>query len=116
MLGIPPPATGRAVISNSVISTTSRSTIRRGSTDVTIDSLRAPGSITFANSVDYSFSGTGGIVGSGDINVTGSGNVALGNEGNNFTGTTTVNAGSNLRLAAASTGSINNSGTLSLGC
>lgn len=84
-------------------------------TSVTLDANRAPGSVTFANSTPYSFSGTGGIIGSGDISVTGSGDVALGNEGNNFSGTTTVNAGSSLRMATASTGSIVNSGTFSLG-
>ncbi|MCA9239777.1 MAG: autotransporter-associated beta strand repeat-containing protein, partial [Planctomycetales bacterium] len=83
--------------------------------DVTIADNRAPGSMTFSNSAPYTFSGSGGIVGSGPINVTGTGEVTLGNSGNNFSGATTVNAGSSLRMASASTGSISNSGSLSLG-
>ncbi|TWT91722.1 Autotransporter-associated beta strand repeat protein [Botrimarina colliarenosi] len=84
-------------------------------TNVNLAANRAPGSMTFANSAPYTFSGTGGIVGSGDINVTGTGEVTLGNSGNSFTGTTTIDAGSSLRMTTASTGSITNSGTLSLG-
>ncbi|MCA9258756.1 MAG: hypothetical protein KDA61_06135, partial [Planctomycetales bacterium] len=83
--------------------------------NVAIDSNRAAGSITFANSVPYNISGAGAITGSGAVNVTGTGEVTLANAGNNYTGPTTINAGGSLRMTSASTGSITNAGTLSLG-
>ena len=95
-----------------------------GTTNVTINSRVSPadngkrfaGSVTFDNDTkDYTFSGNGGIIGTGAVNVTGTGEVTLGNTGNNYSGTTTINAGSSLRMTSASTGSITNSGTLSLG-
>lgn len=84
-------------------------------TDVTLAANRAPGSMTFNNSTPYTFTGEGGIVGTGSITLNGTGEVALANEGNDFSGATTINAGSSLRTGSASTGSITNSGTLSLG-
>ncbi|QDU56656.1 beta strand repeat-containing protein [Aeoliella mucimassa] len=86
-----------------------------GSTNVTVDGSRFAGSVTFANSTKaYTFSGTGGIVGSGSVNVTGAAQVTLANTGNNYSGTTTIDSGSSLQLASATTGTISNSGSLSL--
>lgn len=87
-----------------------------GTTNVTVDGPRFAGSVTFANaSKEYTLSGAGGIIGTGSLSVGGTGQVTLANTGNNYSGDTTVAAGGKLRMASAATGTISNSGTLSLG-
>lgn len=86
-----------------------------GTTDITLAANRSPGSITFANnSKDYTISGDGAIVTTGDVNVTGTGGVSLARNGNSL-GAVNINSGSNLQTGSASTGSITNNGSLSLG-
>ena len=72
----------------------------------------SPGSVTFSNSTDYSFSG-GGISGPGSMSKTGSGSVALSNT-NTYTGSTTISGGTlNLSGSLGSTAiSVGSSGTL----
>jgi fibronectin-binding autotransporter adhesin len=87
-----------------------------GSTNVGVGGPRFPGSVTFANNTkNYTLSGAGGIVGTGTVAVTGTGQVTFANTGNNYAGDTNIAAGSSLRTVSATTGAINNSGTLSLG-
>jgi autotransporter-associated beta strand protein len=87
-----------------------------GTTNVAVDGARFPGSVTFANaSKEYTLSGTGGITGTGSVSVNGTGQVTLANTGNNYSGNTTVAVGGKLRMTSATTGTISNSGTFSLG-
>jgi autotransporter-associated beta strand protein len=87
-----------------------------GATNVGIGAARFPGSVTFANNTkNYTLSGVGGIIGTGTVAVTGTGQVTFANTGNNYAGDTNIAAGSSLRTVSATTGAINNSGTLSLG-
>jgi autotransporter-associated beta strand protein len=87
-----------------------------GSTNVGVGGPRFPGSVTFANNTkNYTLSGVGGIIGSGTVAITGTGQVTFANTGNNYQGDTNISPGSSLRTVSATTGAINNSGTLSLG-
>ena len=86
-----------------------------GTTTVTVDGDRYAGSVTFSNATKtYTLTGAGGIVGTGDVTVTGTGQVDLVNTGNNYSGDTNISAVSSLQVTSATTGSINNSGSLSL--
>jgi hypothetical protein len=72
--------------------------------------------VTFANNTkNYTLSGVGGIAGTGAVDITGTGQVTFANSGNNYSGPTNISGGSQLRMVSATTGAINNSGTLSLG-
>jgi autotransporter-associated beta strand protein len=87
-----------------------------GSTNVGVGGSRFPGSVTFANNAkNYTLSGVGGIIGTGTVAVTGTGQVTFANTGNNYSGDTNIAGGGSLRTVSATTGAINNSGTLSLG-
>jgi len=86
-----------------------------GTTNVSIDGVRYGGSVAFNNSAKtYTFTGTGGLVGSGNVDVN-SGSVQLRNSGNNYSGTTTVASGAALQMAAATTGDMIVNGTLTVG-
>ena len=75
-----------------------------------------PAQVTFNNSSDYRFTGTGGLVGGTSVVVNGTGEVDFDNGGNNFSGATTVSGSSSLRFSSsATTGGITNSGKLAVG-
>ena len=85
---------------------------------VTLNSVVAPSSVTFANSSkNYVLSGTGGIVGPGGLSLSGSGRVSISTT-NNFSGPTTINNGGTLVLdftGGATTNLISGSSALTLG-
>jgi autotransporter-associated beta strand protein len=62
-------------------------------TTINIPAIISPASVTFSNSLPYSFSGTG-IGGSGGLAKYGSGSVLFTNSGNAFVGDLTINSGS----------------------
>ena len=86
-----------------------------GTRSVTVNQAVTPGATTFSpTSGSYTLNGAGGIQGSGPVNVN-SGTINMMNSGNNYSGTTTVAANATLVMASATTGSIVNNGTLSVG-
>ena len=69
------------------------------STDVTVDSVVVPATVTFNNSsTTYTVTGTAGISGGATLDLTGTGTVILANDGNDFTGDVTIGAGATLQL------------------
>jgi autotransporter-associated beta strand protein len=86
-----------------------------GTTNVAIDGPRYPGSVTFGNATkSYNLTGPGGLRGTTGVNVSGAGAVVFANSGNDYTGTTTIAAGSSLRTTSGNVGTVSNSGALSL--
>ena len=71
--------------------------INNGNSNVTINSVVAPGSTTVNSSLAYVFNGTGGIGGAGGLTVSGTGSLTL-NTANTYAGATTVNGGATLNV------------------
>ncbi len=82
--------------------------------NVVVNTAVTPGSTTFNSASTYTFTGEGGIEGSGAVNVN-AGTVRFQNAGNNYTGTTTVASGATLEMDTASTGTMVLDGRLTVG-
>src|SRR6185369_17292217 len=89
-----------------------------GTKTVNLTTLLAPGDTYVSNSVTYTFTGTGGIVGTNRLFKDGSGTLILDNSGNNgYSGGTTINAGTmqvgnNNANGSIGSGNIANNGLL----
>ncbi len=81
---------------------------------VVVNDTVTPGSTTFNSANTYTFTGDGGISGTGAVNVN-AGVVKFQNAGNDYSGTTTVASTARLEMDTASTGSMVINGTLAVG-
>ncbi|WP_425399461.1 beta strand repeat-containing protein [Aeoliella sp.] len=82
--------------------------------NVVVNAAVTPSSTTFNSASTYTFTGEGGIEGSGAVNVN-AGTVKFQNSGNNYTGETTIASGAVLETDTASTGSMVVNGSLVVG-